>query len=274
MTQPPSTTRIGQVALRVADLERMTAFYRQIVGFDLLEDTAGQTVLGAGGEKLIVLIEDTDAEQREMDEAGLFHTAFRVPERKDLAEALQRVEEHWQLDGAADHHVSEAIYLSDPKGNGIEIYWDRPREDWDVDNGMVRMASERLDLDGLRDIATGTDRIAAGTTVGHVHLEVSDLDASRQFYVDTLGFNVRHERGSALFLAAGDYQHHIGLNTWNRRTAPASGLGLAWFELQVPEEETVSAFLENVDGAERTDDGVLITDPDGITIRLHPDGDG
>jgi catechol 2,3-dioxygenase len=269
----PAPTHVGRVALRVASLDRVVPFYREVVGLDVSRDGT-EAVLSAGDGPLVVLHEDPDAPERPSDAAGLFHLAVRVPSRAALGDALGRVDDSTaELAGASDHLVSEALYLRDPEGNGVEIYRDRPRDEWTAtDDGGVEMDTLRLDLDAIRAVASG-EALPPETDVGHVHLEVTDLAAAQAFYVDTLGLNVRTEsyRG-ALFVAAGDYHHHVGLNTWNGRRASAGGhRGVEWFELVVPDRETVDALrdsLANAGGDHGTDGGFATTDPDGIGLRI------
>lgn len=273
-TLPPETT-IGRVALRVNDVDEVGAFYESVVGLDALRTDGGTATLGAGGTPLLTLIGDPDATERRQDEAGLFHTAVRVPSRAALADALDRVEE-WRLDGASDHLVSEALYLSDPEGNGVEVYRDRPREEWpETDGGRVAMETLPLDRDDLRGRGPGAARVPDGTDVGHVHLEVTSTAAARECYVDAVGLDVRATYGDdALFLAAGGYHHHVGANVWNGRTAPASGSsrGLEWFELDVP-AGAVDALRSRLDAAgfdtRGTDEGFATTDRDGIGVRVR-----
>lgn len=266
----PDDTRIGRVALRVNDLDSMQDFYESVIGLHILEDGEERAVLGTEEEEILVLIQDEDAAPRQRDEAGLFHTAFRVPDRSALGDVLNRIEERWELGGVADHGVSEALYLNDPEGNGIEVYRDRPQEDWELEeDGSVKMVTAQLELGELRDEAAGSERVPVGSVVGHVHLEVADLEASRKFYVDTLGFNVRQEMSTALFVAADDYHHHIGLNTWNHRSAPVSGRGLAWFELVTSSVEAVRERVEAAGlEAEEREDGFVVEDPDGVRVRV------
>ena len=286
----PAETRIGRVALRVGDLDETTAFYRDVVGLAVLGRDDDEAVLGVdGGDadavSLLVLHRDPDRPERGPTDAGLFHTAFRVPSRAALGEALGRIRGGWRLDGASDHLVSEALYLSDPEGNGVEIYRDRPREEWPLDDGTVRMATEPLDLEGVAAAAGDTgrsapvDRVPPGTDVGHVHLEVTSLSAFEAVYVDGLGFAVGMTGPDVRFVAAGGYHHHLGANTWRGRTTPAAGHGLAWFEVVVPDAAAVDAVRSRLDAvasdgdveaavAER-DGGLTVTDTDGIEIRVR-----
>ena len=268
----PTPTRIGRVALRVASLDRVVPFYRDVVGLDVARDGTG-AVLSAGDDPLVVLREEPGAPERPSDAAGLFHLAVRVPSRAALGDALTRIESSDEaLTGASDHLVSEALYLRDPEGNGVEVYRDRPRDDWTVtDDGGVEMDTLRLDLDEIRAAAGGEDRAPPGTDIGHVHLEVTDLASARAFYVDTLGLSVRTESYSgALFVAAGDYHHHVGLNTWNGRGAPAgASRGIEWFEFVLPDRTTRDALSDRL--AETGHDVASdeeIADPDGIGVRF------
>jgi len=271
----PRATEIGRVALRVADLERMATFYATVVGLSRLRESAERVVLGAGEEPLLVLTAAPDAPERSREEAGLFHTAFLVPSREALGVALERIETESSLTGASDHLVSEALYLRDPEGNGVEIYCDAPRSEWQEENGEVAIDSRPLDLADLRAHASRADATAADgvppeTTVGHVHLEVTDLSAARSLFVDGVGMRVRQTwNESAAFVAAGDYHHHVGLNTWNPRTRPQRGRGLDWFEIRVPDAAAMTAARERLQQAgyavDEATNGVTL---DGMECRL------
>ncbi|GAB7008133.1 VOC family protein [Halorubrum trueperi] len=270
----PRGTRIGRTALRVADLDEMTGFYRDVVGLSVLSTSDTTAVLGVADTSLLVLEEAEDALKRHRSGTGLYHNAFRVPSREALGDALGRIRDHWQLGGASDHLVSEALYLTDPEGNGVEIYRDFPRDEWSIDdNGTIRIGSDRLDLDRIEAAGSGGNRAPPGTDVGHVHLEVSSLDAFKDFYVDTLGFEVQATWPNAHFVSAGGYHHHIGANTWHHRTTPSDGRGLSWFEVVVPDPEVLDAVRERFVAGEipvtEMDDGIVVTDPDGIEIRLR-----
>jgi catechol 2,3-dioxygenase len=269
----PAATWIGRTALRVTELEEIVDFYQSVVGLELQTRTDATATLGAGGTPLLELECDPDAALRG-NRAGLFHTAFRVPSRAALGAALERIRGEWRLDGASDHNVSEALYLSDPAGNGVEIYRDRDRDRWPhAPDGSVQMDTLPLDLGDVLDASDGATDAPPGTTLGHIHLEATDIGASSAFYVDTLGFDVRMDAGSALFLAAGDYHHHVGLNTWNGRSDPAGGRGLAWFEVVVSDPAAVAAVRERLTGADRSlterDGAIEVTDPDGIRLRIR-----
>ncbi|MFC5279497.1 VOC family protein, partial [Halorubrum rubrum] len=188
----PAETRIGRVALRVGDLDSTTAFYRDVIGLAVLDRNGTTATLGAGGTPLLELTADPDAPDRGRADAGLFHAAFRVPSRAALGDALDRIRERWELDGASDHDVSEALYLADPEGNGVEVYRDRPRESWStVGDGRVHMTTEPLDAEGVAAAAAGEDGAPADTNVGHVHLEVTSIEAFERFYIGLCSFGIR-----------------------------------------------------------------------------------
>lgn len=276
-TALPAATRPGRVALDVTDLDRVVGFYRDVVGLDVRSRRSDRATLGSTARPLLELRGDPAAAERGRSAAGLYHTAFLLPSRAALGDALRRVHERWRLDGASDHGVSEALYLSDPEGNGVELYRDRPRAEWPVtDDGRVRMGVDPLDVDAITDLACGASGVPDETTVGHVHLEVGDLAAAERFYVGALGLGVRQRYAdTALFLAAGDYHHHLGLNTWNHRRDPPSGRGLAWYELLVPDDAALAAAVDRLRESDtsvaRLDDGIAVDDPAGITVRLRPD---
>jgi catechol 2,3-dioxygenase len=275
---------IGTVSLTVADPERAQAFYAQTIGLRPVPSDDGAVRLAAGGgPALVELVSDPDAPARPPATSGLFHLAILVPDRAELARSLHRaIESGWRLTGASDHLVSEALYLSDPEGNGIEIYRDRPRAEWKTVGGELAMATLPLDLDALagEDGDQPEAPMPAGTTMGHVHLNVADLEDTESFYAGVLGFEVT-VRGypGALFVSAGGYHHHVGLNTWAGEGAPPppeGSRGLRWFELRVPPPE-----LDAIEGrlkdagmeAEREDGGIRTSDPsgNGILIAAEPD---
>jgi catechol 2,3-dioxygenase len=273
----PSTT-VGRVALTVRDLDQVAAFYERVVGLDRVETDPGTVRLGVAGETLVELVSDPDAPPRARGTTGLYHLAILVPSRGELARAVQRtVDARWPLAGAADHLVSEALYLDDPEGNGIEIYRDRPRDAWRRDGSEIAMATLPLDLRAVMARHDGSaGGIAAGTTMGHVHLQVAELETAERFYGTLLGFEVT-ARGypGALFLAAGGYHHHIGVNTWASRGAPPPGsgsTGLRDLEIVVADERERSAIVERLVDAgipiERRGDATLVKDPSQNVVAL------
>jgi catechol 2,3-dioxygenase len=276
-------TSMGAVRLGVADLEEVRDFYRDTIGLSELEPDDGIVRLGTNGdsgEALIELAGEPGAQPRPRGTSGLFHLAILVPRRADLARALQRVAESgWRLSGASDHLVSEALYLSDPEGNGIELYRDRPREEWPVRDGVLQMDTLPLDLDGVLGELRREDagaRMPAGTRMGHVHLNVGDLTAAEAFYSGALGFDVM-VRGypGALFVSAGGYHHHLGLNTWAGEGAPPpppGTRGLRQFEVKLPGPDHLAAEEDRLREAGfepvREGDRVRVTDPAGNGVVL------
>jgi catechol 2,3-dioxygenase len=276
---------MGTVRLTVSDLSRSRAFYEESLGLTARPDGDGEVGLGVGDERaLVVMREDRLAAPRDPRATGLFHLAVLLPSRLDLAHALRRLAESgWPLDGASDHLVSEALYLSDPDGNGIEIYRDRPREEWTHGEIGPEMATLPLDLRSLADelqTATGPQPQApAQTTIGHVHLQVAELREIERFYAELLGFDVT-VRGypGALFVSAGGYHHHVGLNTWHSAgsTAPAPGsLGLRSYEILLPNEDELGRVTARLTGAGISAEpapepgGHLVRDPSGNTALLR-----
>jgi catechol 2,3-dioxygenase len=267
-------TSIGAVALTVGDLDQVRCFYDQAIGLQMLDRSNGNVRLGAGGDALIEVVGDPDAPPRPPGTTGLFHLAILVPSRLELARALQRVTgAGWRFTGASDHLVSEALYLNDPEGNGIEIYRDRPRSEWRYTDGRLEMATLPLDLDSLvaelPGAESGGSPMPADTRIGHVHLNVAELPSSETFYGGGLGLDVT-VRGypGALFLSAGGYHHHVGLNTWAGEGAPPppkGARGLAWFDLVVPDAEELGRIEQRMRAAgfepERRESGLLATDP-------------
>lgn len=270
----PVATEPGRVALSVGDLAPMHDFYRDVIGLTTLEREDGRVLLGAGGDPLVEILADPDTPPRPDDAAGLFHLALRVPSRRSLGDALNRVRERWELDGASDHHVNEALYLSDPEGNGIEISRDRNPRQWPTGkNGRLTMDTLPLNLGEIAAAASGETEAPPGTALGHVHLECTSVSASQSFYAGILGLGIRQESDGALFLAAGDYHHHVGLNNWQGCTRRATGRGLRWYSLAGPNREAIAAARErfNRAGVSTTplDDGFSVVDPDGIQVRLR-----
>ena len=233
---------IGRVRLRVADLERVRSYYEDTIGLRLLAEDGDTVTLGTDAP-LVELVGDPAAQPAPPGSTGLFHLAILVPDRPELARSIQRVVGSGErFTGASDHFVSEALYLRDPEGNGIEIYRDRPREEWEYElDGQLRMGTVALDLhDVLTETPSDEDHgMADGTIVGHIHLHVSDLGEAEAFYVDRLGLDVT-VRGypGALFVSHDGYHHHVGLNTWQGAHGPApppGSRGLIDYELLVPD---------------------------------------
>ena len=232
---------IGRVRLRVADLERARSYYGRAIGLRELAAEDGVVQLGAA-TPLVELVGDPDAPPAPPRSTGLFHLALLVPDRPSLARAVKRVVDAGErFTGASDHFVSEALYLRDPEGNGIEIYRDRPRSEWQYErSGELRMGTVALDVDSvMSELPDGPDPgMADATTMGHVHLHVADLDAAEAFYAGRLGLDVTvRSYPGALFLSRDGYHHHIGLNTWQGAGSPPpppGSRGLEDFEIVLP----------------------------------------
>jgi catechol 2,3-dioxygenase len=284
----PSDTTLGPVRLNAGDAGPLTAFYEQTVGLRPLGTSNGVVGLGAEeGRPLVELVPSPDAPLRRAGTTGLFHLAILVPSRLELARALRRVSESgWRLTGASDHLVSEALYLRDPEGNGIEIYRDRDREEWRRVGGEIEMDTLPLDLEGVLSELAGDEAPPAamppGTHIGHVHLNVADIPASQAFYRDALGFDVTvRTYPGALFVSAGGYHHHVGLNTWMASPStlgegapppPPGARGLERFEVVLPTaadlEATERRLADQGVQTHGTDEGVMTADPSGNRMLL------
>jgi catechol 2,3-dioxygenase len=222
---------IASVTLTVRDLPRVAAFYRDVLGLDAAIDADSATLAAADGTVLLRLVADPDARPPAAGAAGLFHTAFLLPSRVDLARWVVHAQSReTQVEGASDHRVSEAIYLSDPEGNGIEVYVDRPRALWPRDGAGVAMATDPLDGPSLMaELRAVTEapawRFPAEGRIGHVHLKVGDLAAAEAFYTTELGMEVMARYPGAAFLSWGGYHHHVAVNVWRSRGGPAAAPG-------------------------------------------------
>jgi catechol 2,3-dioxygenase len=276
-------TTVGSVGLTVRDLVQSRAFYERVIGLRPFEQEDGTLAVGTDGANLLLELRgDSGAPALNRSATGLFHLAILVPSRRDLAFALARlVQARWPLDGASDHLVSEALYLSDPDGNGIEIYRDRPRAEWRRTGEQIEMATIPLDLDGVLGELASDDVLEplapAGTMIGHVHLQVAELADTEAFYSGVLGFDVT-VRGylGALFVSAGGYHHHIGLNTWQSRGAgpqPEGAVGLRSFDVTLPNSAELDIVLARVRDAglpmQERDGGRLVRDPSGNAVVLR-----
>ena len=264
---------IGAVTLRVHDLPALTAYYRDAIGLGLIRQDAASADLGVGGQVLVRL---EAGAARPTSAAGLFHLAILLPSRQDLANWLRHAAvARIPLEGASDHLVSEALYLSDPEGNGIEIYRDRTRADWPRRNGAVAMATERLDLHALLAEATGAwSGMPSDTRMGHIHLRVGDVVEAERFYRDGLGFEVMTHYPGATFLSTGGYHHHIAANVWQSRGAGPrreDEPGLARFELVARDAEAFAAQRQRMLAAGGVDEAGVptIVDPWGNRLILR-----
>jgi catechol 2,3-dioxygenase len=279
----PDETAMGAVTLDVADIDTVRAYYERVIGLREVESAQEGVSLGpAGGPPLVRLVSRPDATPRPRRSTGLFHLAILVPDRPALGRTLRRIAEAGAgLTGASDHLVSEALYMRDPEGNGIELYRDRSREDWPRDaDGQYDLATLPLDL---RDIvsepgAEAADaEMAQGTRMGHVHLQVSDIPRTRALYEGVLGWDVMADKiPQALFMSAGGYHHHLGCNAWESAGAPPppeGSAGLRRFDVLLPDADAVAEVAGRASdaGAPVGDDeaGTLVTDPDGNRMLLR-----
>jgi catechol 2,3-dioxygenase len=271
--------RVGSVALVVRDLDGLARFYRDTLGLATISRKSDTLRLGVGATVLLELRHDAAAQPWSPQRAGLFHTAFLLPSRGHLGAWLAyAAERKIQLSGAADHLVSEAVYLTDPEGNGIEVYVDRPSSEWPrAEDGSIIMRNDRLDHAGLLRAAPAPWRgMPAGGRVGHVHLQVGALDTAERFYADLLGFDVMCRYPGATFLGAGGYHHQLATNIWNSRGAPgrpAGMAGLAEVELQIDTGTLAKVRGRCLEGgsAMTDDDGATVLhDPWGTRLRLVP----
>ncbi|WP_199692367.1 VOC family protein [Microbacterium telephonicum] len=271
---------MGAVTLLVGDLDAQTAFYRDVVTLQVLAADGDTVTLGRAGRALVILRHEPSLRHAASGSAGLFHTAILFETQAALAAALYSVARRapQTFTGSADHLVSQAFYLTDPEGNGIELYWDRARTEWSWTHGQVEMDTLFLDPNAFlqthlpADAEESTPTEAA--TIGHVHLSVGDVASARAFYVDALGFDVTAALGSqALFVSAGGYHHHMAMNVWNSRGAgprmPALGLGRV--DLALPDADSLGALTERLrhHGVQVRDDGRTVAFDDPWRNALH-----
>ncbi len=274
----PATLKLGAIELHVKYIDSMKNFYKNVLGFDLMEDKGDTATLGLNSKPIILLHGKSGLSQAPSHHAGLYHFAILYETRKDLAHTVYKIlkEKPEFFSGSADHLVSEAFYFSDPEGNGIELYFDRDKKSWEWEGDRVKMASIYIDpVEYIRTHAAGG--LKGEIKMGHFHLKVGDITTAKQFYGGILGFEVTAELPGALFLSVGKYHHHIGLNTWESYGAgkrPHS-LGLKTIEFLLPGKNDVKTLMnrlkENkIDFIDKN--GILIfQDPWGNEIRVKSD---
>ncbi|MGH2354817.1 MAG: VOC family protein [Chloroflexota bacterium] len=304
----PRTT-LDHVHLTVRDLETEVAFYRDILGLQVHRRDDGFASLGAGrpapsagsgqasaahsgqalsvakGRDLLRLSERRDA-PRVPRASGLYHFCFLVQQRVELAQLLRRIAEtRTPVQGLVDHHFSEAIYLADPEGNGVELNWDRPRDQWPAVDTVIRRGNRPLDVAGLEGLLEDAPHPWPGllpdATIGHIHLHLGDLAAAERFYIGILGFEKQMEfPGQAVFVSAGGYHHHVAFNLWAGRgigPAPPDAAGLRHFAIRLVDQAELERVLRRVRAAglttedtatEDTAEGGLVRDPAGIGVLL------
>ena len=271
---------IGTVSLIARDLDLLTDFYRDLLGLTVTERAGDIARLGIGGTTLIEIEHRPNAKRDDASQAGLYHTAFLMPTRRDHARWIMHIARNKvPITGASDHGVSEAFYLDDPEGNGIEVYNDRPAQSWNWQNGLVTMQTTHLDVEAiLREIdpATATYEAAPeGLRIGHVHLRVGNIEQAETFYRGTVGLGLTRRRGGATFMSSGGYHHHVGANVWHSAGAgrrDGGHAGLAWFSVEAADQDTLDATIARLKDAGAPiiaiDDGIETADPCGTRIRF------
>jgi catechol 2,3-dioxygenase len=273
----PANLSMGAVTLRVENLDRMIAYYRDAVGLDLISQVAGSAVLGRGSNPSLILEHAPEMKHASDNQAGLFHSAFLFDSKAQLAYAVASVASKFpgSFTGSADHLVSEAFYFDDPENNGVELYWDRARTDWSWKHGEIEMGTFGLDPNAyLRDNLTETVDDTA-SNIGHVHLSVGSIEQAQDFYVNKLGFDVTMNwGGSALFVSAGGYHHHMAMNIWRSRGAGLRQptLGLRDVSILLPDTDALGAVTERLEHTkvEIRNDGetIHLDDPWGNQVSL------
>ena len=274
-----TNTFVESLELKILNMERSLAFYENIIGFKVLERVGNRAILTADGKTpLITLVQPENVTPKEAHKTGLYHFALLLPTRADLGSFLQHVIKINYPLGASDHHVSEALYLQDVDGNGIEVYADRPASSWVWQDKEVQMVTEPLKAEEV--LAAGADMQWSGlpsdTVMGHIHLHVGNLEQAEAFYCKGLGFDVvTRYGGQALFVSADGYHHHIGLNIWNGRNIPAASkesVGLQLFTIHYPNDvlrsDVITRLKEMDIVVQEEKEGYITTDPFGLTIRL------
>jgi len=272
--------RIGMVNLRVRDLDKVADYYRDAIGLTVMARSMMGALLGAGGVALLHLQRREGSTREARNAAGLYHTAFLMPTRKDLARWLVHAAANKiPLSGFADHLVSESIYLDDPEGNGIEVYNDRPAERWRWEGDLVVMHTNQLDIEAILD---DIDRTTAtypaapeGLRVGHIHLRVGSVEQAETFYRGAIGLELTRRRGGATFMSSGGYHHHVGANVWHSDGAgprDSNRAGLSWFTIEAANDDAINAMNGRLLAAkaplDQTSNGIETADPWGTRIRI------
>jgi catechol 2,3-dioxygenase len=282
MTSIAAQTRMGAVTLDVADVELVSRFYTEGVGLSVVaEDPGGLRSLGRGNTVLMNLRHSPSLKHAGPSEAGLFHTAILFDDKAFLAASVVNVAQLFprSFTGSSDHRVSEAFYFNDPEGNGVELYWDRPRDAWLVSNGEIQMDTLYLDPNRfIQQHATDESMSGHGTgavRVGHVHLSVGNISAAQEFYVNHLGFDQTFEwNKAAVFVSAGGYHHHMAMNIWRSNGAgvrqPTLGLGILEIDLPTADDlgTTLEGLRDNGHLLRDTGSAVEVDDPWGNVVRL------
>jgi len=272
--------RIGSVGLVARDLDKLTSFYRDLLGLTVQERTDRVAKLGIGGVTLLEIEHRPDALPDDQAAAGLYHTAFLMPTRQDHARWIMHIARNRvPITGASDHGVSEAFYLDDPEGNGIEVYNDRPAERWRWEGDLVVMQTNQLDIEAILD---DIDRTTAtypaapeGLRVGHIHLRVGSVEQAETFYRGAIGLELTRRRGGATFMSSGGYHHHVGANVWHSDGAgprDSNRAGLSWFAIEAANDDAINAMNGRLLAAkaplDQTSNGIETADPWGTRIRI------
>ncbi|MEY4985850.1 MAG: hypothetical protein RLZZ359_736 [Actinomycetota bacterium] len=274
----PAATTMGAVTLRVANLDKMIAYYRDGVGLDVLLQSKDSAILGRVGQPALIIEHSPELKHASQSAAGLFHSAFLFDTQAELAAAVMSVATKYpgSFTGSADHLVSEAFYFDDPEGNGVELYFDRDRSKWSWQHGEVDMGTFGLDPNAYLGEHLGTAPKTVASRIGHVHLSVGSIDQARDFYVDKLGFETtKNWMGTALFVSAGGYHHHMAMNVWKSRGAGVreQTLGLGDVAIQLPNADNLGQIAERLKhvGIQTRDDGAVIRldDPWGNQVTLE-----
>ncbi len=270
---------IGAVGLIARDLDRLADYYQNLLGLSMLERTSKLARLGVNGVTLIEIEHRPDVKPDDERTAGLYHTAFLMPTRQDHARWILHIARNRvPITGASDHGVSEAFYLDDPEGNGIEVYNDRPRERWERQDGLIVMKTVQLDVEAiLRETDPSEPYVAApdGLRIGHIHLRVGNVERAEEFYRGAVGLDLTRRRGGATFMSSGGYHHHVGANVWH---SDGAGLrdpdraGLAWFSMAAADDaalDAATARLKSPNAAVTAiPGGVETADPWGTRVRF------
>jgi catechol 2,3-dioxygenase len=271
------TVYTGEVNIKVSNLDRAISFYQNIIGLKVLNKSAERVILTANGNTPLVTLEQpSDVIPLAGRHSGLYHYALLLPTRGDLSVFLRHLIQTKYPFGAGDHYVSEALYITDPDGNGIEIYRDRPSSEWKWDNGLVEMATIEIDAQGiLAESDAPWEGLPTGTILGHMHLHVGNLKQAEQFYNDVLNFKTVSYYPQAAFMSTGAYHHHIAINTWQGvgvLTPPRNMVGLNWYSLVYPDVAARQTVIDQLEQAgvvvTQELDGYMTSDPAGNQIRL------
>ena len=271
---------LAEAVLNVKDLARQTAFYNQIIGLDILSQTNKEVLLGAGDKPLVHLIQ-TEKTNLVKDSYGLYHMAILLPSREDLADVFKHIAElDYPFVGAADHGYSEALYLEDPEGNGIELYRDKPVAEWDIrEDGQIVGVTEELSAQEIYDMGRKVDpfHIAPDTRMGHIHLSVKDSQQATAFYQEVLELEDKFTIPVASWIASGDYHHHLAVNEWGGKNLDQrqAGLpGLAYYAVEVASKDELLAIFQRAQALAQetkwlTSSSFFFKDADGIVTQVR-----